>query len=315
MADKTYTILVVDDTPTNLEMMVAKLSAAGYVTTAAISGERALSRLEHYLPELILLDVYMPGLDGFAVCKRLKADPRTAAIPVIFLTAATDTDSITQGFAVGAVDYISKPFQDAELLARIQTHLELNTLQRRLEQRVENRTRELQSTLDQLQQANQSLSLTQFSIDHASDSIFWFNAEGRILYANQTAAHRLGYTLADLLTQSVMDVDPSLSAATWAETWQRLRRDHSFTVESEYQGQDHQRHPVELQVNYLVFNGQEYAIAVARDIRDRKQVEQVLKDANLLLEKRVTERTAELTAAKEQAEAANRSKGLFLAKM
>ena len=67
MADKTYTILVVDDTPTNLEMMVAKLSAAGYVTTAAISGERALSRLEHYLPELILLDVYMPGLDGFAV--------------------------------------------------------------------------------------------------------------------------------------------------------------------------------------------------------------------------------------------------------
>ena len=108
-------ILAVDDTPTNLEVVVETLSAAGYKVATATNGLRALKRLETYVPDLILLDIQMPGMDGFEVCQKLKTSSRTAAIPVIFITAFSDLDNISKGFSLGAVDYITKPFRDAEL--------------------------------------------------------------------------------------------------------------------------------------------------------------------------------------------------------
>ena len=150
-------ILVVDDTPANLEVITETLSLAGYATSTAISGERALKRLQTYIPDLILLDVQMPGMDGFETCQQLKADPGTARIPVIFMTALTAVDSKVKGFALGAVDYITKPFQEAELLARVNTHLQLSSLTQQLERRVEERTAELQLTLDQLSRSQLQL--------------------------------------------------------------------------------------------------------------------------------------------------------------
>lgn len=150
-------ILVVDDTPANLEVVTETLSLAGYATSTAISGERALKRLQTYIPDLILLDVQMPGMDGFETCQQLKANPVTAHIPVIFMTALTDIDSKVKGFSLGAVDYITKPFQEAELLARVNTHLQLSSLTKQLERRVEERTAELQLTLDQLSRSQLQL--------------------------------------------------------------------------------------------------------------------------------------------------------------
>lgn len=146
-------ILVVDDTPANLEVITDTLSSAGYTTAIAISGERALKRLENYLPDLILLDVQMPGIDGFETCRQIKAHPQTASIPVMFITALSDTESIVKGFSLGAVDYISKPFQEPELLARVKTHLQLKLLKQSLERRVAERTFELRNTLEQLHQS------------------------------------------------------------------------------------------------------------------------------------------------------------------
>jgi len=146
-------IFVVDDTPANLEVVTATLSLAGYATSTAISGERALKRLQTYIPDLILLDVQMPGMDGFETCQQLKANPATAHIPIIFMTALADIDSKIKGFALGAVDYITKPFQEEELLVRVNTHLQLSSLTKQLERRVEERTSELQLTLDQLSQS------------------------------------------------------------------------------------------------------------------------------------------------------------------
>ncbi|MDX2098584.1 MAG: PAS domain S-box protein [Leptolyngbyaceae cyanobacterium bins.59] len=143
-------ILVVDDTPANLEVVTETLSFAGYSTSTAISGERALKRLQTYIPDLILLDVQMPGMDGFETCQQLKANPVTAHIPVIFMTALGDIDSKVKGLSLGAVDYITKPLQEAELLARVNTHLQLSSLTKQLERRVEERTAELQLTLDHL---------------------------------------------------------------------------------------------------------------------------------------------------------------------
>jgi len=151
------TILVVDDTPANLEVITETLASAGYTVATAISGERALKRLNTQIPDLILLDVQMPGMDGFETCSQLKSNPDTASIPVIFITALSDIGSIIRGFSLGAVDYISKPFQELELLTRVKTHLQLRFLTQDLEKRVAERTSELQTALDELQQSKLQL--------------------------------------------------------------------------------------------------------------------------------------------------------------
>ena len=125
------TILIVDDNSTNLRVLVDYLRGCGYKTLVATSGERALTQLERNTPDLILLDVMMPGLDGFETCLRLKANPQTADIPVIFMTALSDTEHKVKGFTVGAVDYVTKPFQQEEVSARINAHL---TIQRQKKQ-------------------------------------------------------------------------------------------------------------------------------------------------------------------------------------
>jgi signal transduction histidine kinase len=144
----TGTILVVDDNPTNIQVLFDVLSEFGYRVAIAKSGEAALQRLQSYQPDLILLDVMMPGIDGFETCQRLKADPVTRNIPVIFMTALSDSVDKVKGLSLGAVDYITKPIQHEEALARIRIHLQLRDAQKRLEQN----TTELSHALEHLKQ-------------------------------------------------------------------------------------------------------------------------------------------------------------------
>jgi signal transduction histidine kinase len=150
-------ILVVDDNPANTKVLFDTLRQAGHRVLVAKSGEVALERLQSATPDLILLDVMMPGIDGFETCRRLKADAATQTIPVIFMTALSDTEDKTQGFGLGAVDYITKPFQQEEVLARVHLHLQLYNLTQGLEQRVRDRTTELEFTLEQLRQSQLQL--------------------------------------------------------------------------------------------------------------------------------------------------------------
>lgn len=143
-------ILVVDDTPANLEVVTEILADAGYTVSTALSGDRAIKRVQTFVPDLILLDIQMPGIDGFETCRQLKENSAIAYVPVIFMTAVADTDSKVKGFSLGAVDYITKPFQEAELLARVNTHLQLSFLTQQLERRIQERTIELQAALDRL---------------------------------------------------------------------------------------------------------------------------------------------------------------------
>jgi DNA-binding NtrC family response regulator len=119
------TVLIVDDEPLNVDLLEQELAAAGYRTLSAASGEEAIARAAKAAPDLVLLDVMMAGLDGYAVCERLKASDATRAIPVIFLTALTDTFEKVRAFSAGAVDYVTKPFETGELLARVGTHIAL----------------------------------------------------------------------------------------------------------------------------------------------------------------------------------------------
>jgi two-component system sensor histidine kinase/response regulator len=130
---KTRTILIVDDVPANLEVVGRHLERHGYCAVVAQGGEEGIERAELVHPSLILLDVLMPGVDGFETCRRLKARESTRDIPVIFMTALTDTADKVTGFEVGAVDYVTKPLDGAEVLARIGIHLTLDSLRQQLQ--------------------------------------------------------------------------------------------------------------------------------------------------------------------------------------
>ena len=152
-----FTVLAVDDTPANLMVLASVLNKEGYRVLTARNGESGIQRAIHGQPDIILLDIMMPKIDGFETCTRLKADPETAAIPVIFMTALDHVKHKVRGFEVGGVDYIIKPFEQAELLARIQTHLTNNQLMRHLDHEVTKQTAEIQQSLTREQDLRLSL--------------------------------------------------------------------------------------------------------------------------------------------------------------
>lgn len=157
------TILVVDDTLENLDVLISSMESFGFNFSVARSGEEMFRRLEQVLPALILLDIRMPGMDGFEACRRLKSDERLQHIPVIFMTALTEVADKVKGFELGAVDYITKPFQQEEVLARLKTHLTIHELQHDL--RVKNER--LQAALDRERKMLEDLRINiSYSLPH-----------------------------------------------------------------------------------------------------------------------------------------------------
>ena len=163
-------ILIVDDTPANLSLVLDALANAGHELVVAESGRSALSLLEHTTPDLILLDVVMPEFDGFATCQRIKAHPTWRSIPVLFMTALDEPQEKVRAFNAGAVDYILKPVYPAELLARVNAHLQIRALQVSLEE-------ELAMRIEAENQLSQSL-------DRA---VLLTDATGRIVFASRLA--------------------------------------------------------------------------------------------------------------------------------
>jgi two-component system sensor histidine kinase/response regulator len=149
------TILVVDDTPDNLRLLVGMLTDKGYKVRPAPNGARALATVQKELPDLILLDIMMPEMDGYEVCRQLKADERTRDVPVIFISALDEVFDKITAFSIGGIDYITKPFQLEEVLARVRTHLDLQDMRRKLQKQNE-----------QLQQQNAELDAFAHTVAH-----------------------------------------------------------------------------------------------------------------------------------------------------
>ncbi len=139
-------VLVVDDNPNNLRLLAKLLNENHCKVRLAPNGARALATIQKEAPDLVLLDIMMPGMDGFEVCRQLKEDAQTASIPIIFISALHETTDKVKAFSLGGVDYISKPFQEKEVLSRIKTHLALSFLQRQLEKK----NLELQKAIDEI---------------------------------------------------------------------------------------------------------------------------------------------------------------------
>jgi two-component system, sensor histidine kinase and response regulator len=163
------TILIIDDMPANLGVLTSHLEREGYVAVVAQGGDEGVERAEFVRPDLILLDVMMPGIDGFDTCRRLKANALTRDIPVIFMTALTDTGDKLTGFTVGAVDYVTKPLNGAEVLARIETHLALYGLRQQLAAQNEKLQQEIvarEETQAALQRSNTELEQLAYVASH-----------------------------------------------------------------------------------------------------------------------------------------------------
>lgn len=172
-------ILVVDDNPNNLAVISEVLTEAGFEVTVAIDGNSAIEQVTDNPPDLILLDMMMPGINGFETCQRLKANPSTNEIPIIFTTALADTADKIRGFNLGAVDYITKPFQQEEMLARIKLHLRLRSLNKKLQQEIEERQRAqaaLQERAKQLASSRQKLKQKNYELEATMQELAKANA-------------------------------------------------------------------------------------------------------------------------------------------
>jgi DNA-binding response OmpR family regulator/DNA-binding CsgD family transcriptional regulator len=180
-------VLVVDDTPANLALLLDALVGAGYRLLVAESGQSALAQLAHAKPDLILLDVVMPGMNGFETCARLKANPAWRDIPVLFMTALHEPDEKVRAFDAGAVDYITKPAYPPEVLARVGAHLRIRALQRSLEAQ----NAELESEIDLRIEAENQLSA---SLDRA---VVVATADGRVTFCTRLATGLLFKYFAD----------------------------------------------------------------------------------------------------------------------
>ncbi|MEG3641456.1 response regulator [Magnetococcus sp. PR-3] len=290
------TILIVDDNPANLKLLSGILKQSHYQIHAATSGEGALRSVQAHKPDIFLLDVRMPGMSGLQLCEKLKEDPETQEIPVIFLSALGDSEDKIRGFEVGAVDYMSKPFEPKEVLLRVQTHLELYHLRRQLEQRVVSRTQQLQQSKLDRQQILDTLTEGVLVMDQKG-CCQWVNNAARQLLGLSDTSCEAGYSTMDLTRPCRGDGTP----LRWEETPFAQALAHNEPTHGDqlwFQHQDGSRFPVEYRANPLPQQLQEPGIVISFwDISSRLAT----LDA--------------LTQAKERADEANRAKSTFLATM
>lgn len=209
MTNKKNNILVVDDTLASLKVLSAILKAEGYEVRAAISGELAIESAIRHPPELVLLDIQMPGLDGFAVCRKLKAHTETRHVPIIFVSALSETPDKVQGFGLGAVDFITKPYQREELLARVHTHLEIYHLRNHLEELVEERSSKLKESATQLRASLSDFISTNTQLRtllYAIPDLVWLkDPEGIYLACNRQFERFFGATEAQIVGKTDYD--------------------------------------------------------------------------------------------------------------
>ena len=274
-ASKARTILIVDDNPVNLGVVVDHLESRGFDVAVALDGEEALERASFLRPDLILLDVMMPGIDGFETCRRLKANGGTAGIPVIFMTALADVADKVTAFAAGGVDYVSKPFQVEELLARVNTHLELRAAEQKLH--CQNAALEDEIQTRKAAEAAMTASESRYRrlFETATDGILIVDAAtGVITDANPTIAAILARPEEDLLGCKLPDLAPFRAIRAAAGAVEEVRRSGyaklgDWAVEPNPGG----LFEVEAIGSLYWDRGQEVVQLNFRDVRERKEAE------------------------------------------
>lgn len=306
-------ILVIDDSTANLQLLLSLLKENGYTVYPALDGELALKSLQFTLPDLILLDIKMPRMDGYEVCRRLKAHQRTSSIPVIFLSAKEDELDKVKGFQAGGVDYITKPFQPEEMLARVRIHLRMRELTEDLEQEVQARTIELmvsnkrleeevaerrqveealRISSERLQLATRAAHIGIWDWDVVNNELLW-EASMYQLYGIQEADFGGAYDawIHTVHPEDKVRTDEAIQAA--------LRGEREYSAEFRIVRPDGStRHIKAESKTILDQDGKPLRmIGTNIDITEIKQAEMRILSLNQELEQRVAERTAQLEIA------------------
>ena len=251
----TPAILLVDDIPANLRVLYESLNGRDYRLFIANGGEQALEVAHKSHPDLILLDIMMPDIDGFEVCRRLKQDPATAGIAIIFLSALDDTADKIRGLQLGAVDYVTKPFNPDEVAARVETHCKIL----RLEHELANRNRQLELVRDRI-------------LSSMAEGIVGLDADGHVSFVNPAAERILGVAAHDILARKQSDWEPP----TLQHAISRVLREPSEVSVDELTlpRPDASTLPIELRIAPISENQQiKGAVLVLRDLSERRQVE------------------------------------------
>lgn len=284
-------ILIVDDTPTNLEMLLDLLEAAGFKVVVAEDGESAIALAEYAPPDVILLDILMPGIDGFETCRRLKANPATQEIPVIFLTAVSDNVDKVKGLNLGAVDYITKPLNHEEVLARVNTHVRLQNLTRQLtaqNERLEKEIQHRQQVEEEREQAFQALQRSEAQVRRLIESniigVIFSHLDGRITDANDAFLQIVGYDRADLQAGKVnwQTLTPPEYAHLNQAAISELTKSGAFSAfEKEYLHKDGHRIPV--LVGGALLDEAQQTVGFVLDLTEHKQAENKIREQAALL--------------------------------
>jgi diguanylate cyclase (GGDEF)-like protein/PAS domain S-box-containing protein len=269
-------LLIIDDNPINLGVVVEHLEQAGYEVLVALDGEEALKRAAYSRPDLILLDVMMPGIDGFGTCRRLKADPVTADIPVIFMTALDDVSDKVAAFQAGGVDYVSKPFQPEELLARVRTHLALRRAQLALAERNEALETEIGARRDAEAALRSSEQSFRRLFETADDGIALLDPElGTIIDVNTRMLDLVRRSRGEMIGRSFVDMPAFAGVRDWSAPAEDLRRLGLFKAEEwTLKRSDGARVVVEVTATTCEAGGRKLAQWNFRDISNRKEAEE-----------------------------------------
>ncbi|MEC4984772.1 MAG: adenylate/guanylate cyclase domain-containing protein [Oscillatoria sp. PMC 1068.18] len=279
-------ILVVDDTPANLRLLVTCLRQHGYKVRPVADGLAALKAVQHFQPDLILLDILMPNINGYQVCEQLKNNPQTKEIPVIFLSALDEVFDKAKGFQVGAVDYITKPFQIEEVLARVNNHVCQRLLQKRLEaqtQVLQEQNQQLQGKISESKLLEEKLWVTEKKMravfEAMTDIVIVVNFQadqvGNIDIL-PTNAVRIETLSTDIINQTIEQFFQPETASQWLSIFQEVLATQEtshldYSIETEVK-------QVWLAAAISPFD-EESVILVARDISDRKEAESALRIA------------------------------------
>ena len=304
-------ILIVDDDPLNLELLVDKIGDRNCRIITAGSGAACLQILRQEVPDLILLDIMMPEMNGYDVCRAIKAEPATTDIPVLMMSALSDSEDKLKGFEAGAVDYITKPFDDLEVFARIETHLSLknarkalNDQNRLLDEQVRDRTKELVKSNEMLKKEIADRKRTQEMlraseaksraiVDALPDSIFEISREGTILSCKGSVSH-LHLEPERIIGQSIFQVYPSeIADLAINRVHQTLKSGKTRIFEYELPVENERR----IFESRMVKIASSEVMAITRDITEKKQAEEALRareeklrEENLQLRSTIQER-------------------------
>ncbi|MDA3930037.1 MAG: response regulator, partial [Prolixibacteraceae bacterium] len=266
-------ILVVDDNYTASEFIKIVLEEEGYIVQTEQSGEKVLFVMNEIQPDLILLDLWMPGMNGFEVCKMLKADVQTKDIPIIFLSATTDTAEKVKGFQLGAVDFISKPFDQTELLARVQNHLQINQMRLQLEIQAKELA-EFNSQLEiEIIRRKQAEERYDAFINADLDMIFVKDEHFRYLVVNDAMAKFFGKTKDEMLGKTDQELtDVNVVFPCQSSDRKAMESKSAFKIEEQLGNSfcETTKFPLQLSGNRKGIGG------IIRDITEKKQANENL---------------------------------------